>query len=418
MSDWAFIEHITNQLMRPRSGDAKHPTLWPSEASATYCDNGETITVGKCKRAMFFRYLVDSYKFYKKYKIWRPLVERLERDAKPPDKYMLWIWAAGNQAEEYLIDQAKKSGVYVSEQVPVYIKSHNISGKKDIESYNPESGKLTIIEAKSVYGFGANNTLGTESQRRRGVMGTPRDSNLMQIAIYHWWSASLDPAYEESRLVYIARDTGRYAEYQVRTINENETIHIEYRSWHPYIGIWKRVPYTINNILENYEYIQKAIDGGIIPPRDYDLKWSEERLKKAYEADELNKTDKKKYEKTISRREENTWIQTLQAIENNDILISSAYSEKERFLAPVRKLLEAYAETNTLINTGPCDRTNLPDGYIAKSAKLKTKLIAALRAIKPKKPLAELEKGDWQCKFCKWATICYDDKGYPQTKLK
>ena len=402
MSDWAFIEHATAQLSRPRPGDAKHPTLWPSEASATYVHEDESeVTVGKCRRAMFFRYLVDSYKFYEKYKIWRPLVERLQREAKPVDKYMLWIWAAGNQAEEYLIDQAKKSGVYVSEQVPVYIKSHNVSGKKDIEIFNPESGMLTIVEAKSVYGFGANTVLGTESQRRRGVMGTPRDSNLMQIAIYHWWSASLDPAYEESRLVYIARDTGRYAEYQVRTVEEDGTFHIEYRPWHPYKGAWKRVPYTINDILDTYDATQKAVDSGKIPPRDFDISWSAERLATAYERDELGKTDKDKYEKAKARDAYNDWVLHVQTVLVQEDLDVDGFGIEQRLKSQefrdgipvaVERALCAYEDDDDKVGD----------------------FVNSLKKLKVKKPLKQLEKGDWQCRFCKWAPICYTNTGSPQ----
>lgn len=398
MGDWAFVEHATKQLMRPRPGDSKGPTLWPSEASATYVDeDGTEVTVGKCRRAMFFRYLIDSYKFYEKYKLWRPLVERLQREAKPVDRYMLWIWAAGEQAEEFLIDQAKKSGVYESEQVPVYIKSHRVSGKKDIEVYNPESGKLSIVEAKSVYGFGANMVLGTEAQRRRGTMGTPRDSNLMQIAIYHWWSASLDDAYEDSRLVYIARDTGRYAEYLVRTVeDEDGTIHIEYRPWHPYKGAWKRVKFTINQILDSYEATQLAVDSGRIPPRDFDLSWSPERLDRAFKAGELGKTDAQKYEKAKARSDYNSWVlhvQTVLATPDLDIAgfaheqRPQAQAHRDEIPVAVERALTAYEQDD-----------DAAGDFVKSLSKLKTK-----------KELKQLEKGDWQCRFCKFSPICYSN---------
>ena len=401
MGEWAFVEHATKQLMRPRPGDSKGPTLWPSEASATYVDDdGNEVTVGKCRRAIFFRYLIDSYKFFDKYKMWRPLVERLQREAKPVDRYMLWIWAAGEQAEEYLIEQAKKSGVYVEEQVPVYVKSHRVSGKKDIEVYNPESGKLSIVEAKSVYGFGANTVLGTESQRRRGSMGTPRDSNLMQIAIYHWWTASQDDAYEDSRLVYIARDTGRYAEYLVRTIEEppdqeedDSTIHIEYRPWHPYKGAWKRVKFTINQILDTYMATQLAVDAGRIPPRDFDLSWSEERLERAYKNGELGKTDAQKYEKAKARQKENAWIVEFLTIEDDDELILKAPANRDRF--PTVAFQKMFALHDDLAPETP------------KFEKNYTKLVKALRETTLKKELKQLEKGDWQCRFCKFAETCY-----------
>lgn len=402
MSDWAFIEHVTNQLQRPRPGDARHPTLWPSEASATYLnENGETVVVGKCRRAMFFRYLTDCYKFYPRYKIWRPLVEQLQTESKPVDKYMLYIWAAGNLYEDFLINQAKCSGIFVDEQVPIYVRSHNISGKKDVEVLNPITGKLSIIEAKSVYGFGGNVVLGTPAARKRGQMGEPRESNLMQIALYDWWSASMDPAYEESRLVYGARDTGRYAEYLVRTVKEEDTIYIEYKPWHPYMGEWVRSPITINSILDEYASTQQAVDGGRIPPRDYDIKWSDVRTSLAYLRGELGKTDADKYEKLAVRKEENEWISQFLAIESDSDLIIEAYSNSDKFLMPVVKLLLQYAD----------DTSERAEG---KSEKIRVKLVKALRAVKHKKDLAPLEKSDWQCNYCKYAPICYDKERNPQ----
>lgn len=414
MSNWAFVDHATNQLMRPRPGDSKGPTLWPSEASATYTnENGKEVTVGKCRRAIFYRYLIDSYNFDDKYKLWSPLVKQLKRDSKPVDKYMLWIWAAGDQAETFLIDQAKKSGVYISEQVPVYVKDYNISGKKDIEVINPTTQKISIVEAKSVYGFGANAVLGTESERRRGAMGTPRDSNLMQIAIYHWWSASLVDAYEESRLVYIARDTGRYSEYLVRTVTEDDTTYIEYRPWHPYKGIWTRVPYTIDDILKTYRYIQLAVDGGFVPPMDFEIKWSPKRIEQAYVDGELGKSDATKYEKAKTRKAYNEWVNSVEAdLQLEDISTETLFKKHGPLIVmhqedtPVA-VLRAYEKYSAEFAAEDKETTAVAKAFRKSLTKLKVK-----------KELKELEKGDWQCRFCKFAPICYSAQQQNNTEVE
>lgn len=401
MNDWAFVEHVTQQLLRPRPGDSKHPTLWPSEASATYInDYGEEKATGKCRRAIFFRYLIDCYKFYDKYKVWKPLVERLQRESKPIDKYMLWIWSAGELYEEYLIRKSKESGSFANEQVPVYIKSHNVSGKKDIEVINPQTHKRSIVEAKSVYGHGATSVIGKKpTSRTPGTMGEPRDSNLMQTAIYHWWSASMDDAYEESRLVYGARDTGRYAEYLVRTVEEEGTIYIEWKPHHPYPGPWKRSHITINSILDAYSFVQQCVDGGRIPERDFDIKYTDEQLDTMYERDEFGKTDREKYEKIKARKEENAWIESMQSFANDDDMIHAANQIPELLSAPTRRLLEQF---------------NAFENMEGKYNKVKNKLVEALRKTNKKKELQPLEKGDWQCRYCKFAPICYNNDGEPQ----
>jgi hypothetical protein len=399
MPEWSFVEQATNQLMRPRPGDSKAPSLWPSEASATYINkHGKEVTAGKCRRQLFYRYLLDCYSWDEKYSFWKPVVDELKTQSKPVDKYMLWIWASGEQAEAYLIEQAKRSGVFVNEQVPVYIKSHNVSGKKDIEVVNPETGKLSIVEAKSVYGFGSNATLGTESQRRKGSMGTPKESNLMQIAIYHWWHASQDSAYEESRLLYIARDTGRYAEYLVRTVEENNITYIEYRPWHPYKGPWIRAPYTIDDILKTYQDTLNAVETGDIPPKDFQLVWDEDRLEQAFQNEELGKIDTKKHSDFKERQKYNALAQEVQnrlSEENVDLVALITFVYENTILLedtePLTSLLTSWAETEVE----------------KEKVSLKKKILKILNSIKPKKEIKPLIKGDWQCKFCKFSPVCY-----------
>lgn len=306
-AQWAFIEHVTNSLAAPRSGDPKPPTLWPSEASAIVTIDGKEKVVGKCRRATFFRYLLDNFTFYEKYRtLWKPLVEDIKCNALPTDRYLLWIWRHGELYEEFLVEQAKISGVYIDGQVQVFIPQLNVSGKKDIEIINPNTHKRSIVEAKSVYGFGANTVLGTPGERKKGNLGEPRDSNLMQIAMYHWWSASEDDAYEDSRLVYGSRDTGRYGEYLVKTeTREDGTIEIYWKANAPNQGPWTLSPITINAILKEYQNQQLWLDAGIIPERDFDISFSEEQLAELYAADELTKTDREQYEKVIARRAEN-----------------------------------------------------------------------------------------------------------------
>ena len=298
-NDWAFIEHVTDYMLRPRMGDARHPTLWPSEASAVVInEDGEEEVAGRCRRATFFRYMDHNYKFYDKYSLYGPLVEEVKTKKLPPDRYMLWIWRAGELYEEYLVELAKSSGVYIGSQTAVYMKEWNVSGKIDLVVINPQTHKYSNVEVKSVYGFGGNATLGTPGERGKGKLGTPKDSNLMQIALYDWWNSSHDDAYEDSRLVYGGRDTGRYAEFAISTRkNKDGVVEIFYRGKAPNITKEEKSPITINSILEQYQYIQTSLDGGNIPERDFELKYSDTKLDKLYEKDGLNKTEKERYEK-------------------------------------------------------------------------------------------------------------------------
>lgn len=287
-------------------GDPRAPNLWPSEASALIEDDGETKIVGKCRRAVWFRWLTDNISYYKDpeaIKAYEPLYKLLKSRTLPPSPYTIWLWRAGDLYEEYLTQLAKEGGVYVASQVSVYIPNLQISGKKDLVIIDPETGKLSTVEVKSVYGHGANSVLGTPGQRGKGELGTPRESNIMQIALYYWWSDANNEEFQASKLVYGSRDTGRYAEYNVWTEAQNDGDHkILYSGVAPNITKAAETKFTINNILAQYQYVDDSYKAGVVPKRDYDLKFSEEKVQKLYEAGELNKSETERHEKLLAYR--------------------------------------------------------------------------------------------------------------------
>ena len=340
MSNWSFLSHITASLKRPRFGQTKAPTLWPSEASAVVKnDYDEEVVEGKCRRATYFRFLTQCYSYYgDKYAMYQNLVETIRTEYIEVDNYLRWIWEQGNLYEEYCIQAAKKSGVYIAEQIQVYIPSHNVSGKVDLAVIDPTTSLYRAVEVKSVYGYGANSVLGTPGQRKLGRLGEPRSSNLMQIALYDWWYASKEEEFGQSLLSYGARDTGRYAEYIIDTSEDEDGLHrIKYSGVSPFETDQVTSKITIENILEQYKYVQDCVDSGEIPERDFDQRFDDEKLQILYDRGELSKADTSRFEKRKQQIEEG----------------------KSRIIKPV-------------------------------------------------------EKGDWQCRFCSYKTICYEEDGTPR----
>ena len=339
MSSWSFISHITDYLSRPRLGDQKEPTQWPSEATALSVNqHGEKVVLGKCRRAAFFRLLLDSFAYSEKYNIYQKFVEKLKQETIEVEPYLRWIWSQGELYEEHCLNLAKSAGVYISDQTPVYVSKHNVSGKIDIIVINPSTGKFNIVEIKSVYGYGGNAVLGTPAERKRGLLGKPRESHLMQIGMYQWHFANRRDEFEEGLLVYGSRDTGRTAEYKI-TVEELENKEGEKRNFifyqgnHPNITEKVNSGISIENVISNYNYIAKCLDSGEIPERDFEAKYSEEKLQKLYDRGELSKKDSEQF---IKRK------------------------------------------------------TQLAEG---KS-----------RVVK------EVVKGDWQCSYCSYRTVCYTNK--------
>ena len=320
MTKWSFISHVTDYLKRPRFGQSKAPTLWPSEASAvTTNEYDEKVVEGKCRRATYFRYLTECFKYYTdKYSMYQPLIESIQREYIPVDNYMRWIWKQGDLYEDYCINAAKESGIYISDQVQVYIPEHNISGKIDLVVIDPLTNKYRAVEVKSVYGYGANSVLGTPAERRRGNLGQPRSSNLMQIALYDWWYTSREEEFDSSFLTYGARDTGRYAEYEIDTSQDEDGLHrIKYSGISPVETGKTTTDISIESILEQYQYVTLCVDSGEIPERDFELSYSEERIEKMYERGQLSRTDKAQFEKRRKQIEEGK-SRVVKAVEKGD----------------------------------------------------------------------------------------------------
>jgi len=395
---WSFFETVLDVSRKKRPGDARFPTLWPSEAGVeiTAADNQKE-SLGACRRKVFFRYLQAVVAWDPdKGKGWENLLASLKENYKDVDDYMRFIWAQGQLYEDYLGEQAKLAGLYRSDQAPVYIRSHNVSGKRDIEVLNPETGKQVILEIKSVYGYGGTFTLGTDSARAKGQLGKPRDSNLMQIALYHWWAASCDDNYEESRLLYGARDNGRFAEYQVKTEldEESDLNRIYYRGVFPNTTAWVEADFTIEDILSNYEHVLDCVQDKVVPVRDFDMSYSEEQMQRLYDLGKLGKTDATKYEKIQLRKKFNEWVLTIKDLDDDSLL---------------DQLKNWFAELTPTLQK------------LAKKAKLsedeaKTALKKA-RALNKKKELKPLEKGDFACNYCSYQWHCYKRDGTPKDSI-
>ncbi len=298
---WSFITHITNYLGRPGLDEQKAPTLWPSEATAVVTnEHGENVVLGKCRRANYFRYVNDMYNFSEDYADYEELVKEIKSCTSESDIYLRWIWKQGEIYEQYCVDLAKESGVFISGQTSIYVPKLNISGKIDLIVVNPDTHKFHIVEVKSVYGFNANKVLGSPGERKKGGMGEPRDSHLMQIGIYQWWYGNTNDHFGEGLLVYGSRDTGRFAEYKITVETcEDSLDYIFYQPHSPYEGEKVNSGITIQSVCNNYKYVKELVEKreSPIPDRDFELQYSDERLLKMYQRGELNKTETTQFEK-------------------------------------------------------------------------------------------------------------------------
>lgn len=298
-SNWSFVNWITNELCKIPLDEQKAPTLWPSSATAIV-DNK---VMGKCRRQAYYRYATDLYNFSPKYSHLEELISTIKEAKLPPSLYTQWIWKQGELYEQHCIDLARDSGIYVGTQVSVYIPAFNVSGKIDLIVLNPETSTYHIVEVKSVYGFNANSVIGTDASHRMGKLGEPRDAHLMQLGIYQWWYGN-PKSWGPGILLYGSRDTGRAAEYLV-TVEEVDSLdYIFYQGQYPVKTDKVNSGITIQSIMNNYKMIMDAADSNELPPKDFELIYSQEKIEAMYEAGQLNKTDTAQYERRKKQLEE------------------------------------------------------------------------------------------------------------------
>lgn len=365
MTTWTLMDSLTDVLARPRMGEQKEPNFYPSEATAVYENEyGEEVIAGKCRRAAFFRLVKDWYDFDpESWQHMQPLAEELERKEIPFDKYTYWVFEAGNIFERHIKNMTKKAGVFVEEEVPVFLPNPRVSGRIDIIVLDYTTNKLNIVEVKSIYGHNTTSVFGNKKSRFKPMVpGEPRDSHLMQTGFYQWRFAMHRDDFGPARLCYGARDKGTYGEFLVR-IGYNEATNsfpIEYKQVLPMELDWVTSPITINSMLrDGYEYVQNHLETGVIPPRDFELMYSPDKIATMYERGELDKASEEKYEKLM-----------------------------------VLELRERVDAGETL----SAEEQELHDRYDGKRIK------------KDQKPV---EKDDWQCRLCKWKDICYDANKQP-----
>ena len=311
---WSFVNHITNELSKHSLDEQKAPTLWPS--SATSIVDGEVL--GKCRRQAYYRYATDSYYFSEKYDHLKDLVEEIHAKKLPTSPYMKWIWRAGELFEEYCIDLAKEAGLFVGTQISIYIPKLNVSGKIDLVVLNPKEETYQIVEVKSIYGFNATSVIGTDSMHKKNEMGTPRDSHLMQLGIYQSWYGN-PKNWGPGILMYGARDTGRLAEFlvTVEKSEEDDLDYIYYQGNYPIVTEKINSGITLQSIMSNYKFILDSLESNEIPDRDFDILYSEEKIKSLYENGKLSKTDTAQYEKRLKQLEEGK-AKVVKAVEKGD----------------------------------------------------------------------------------------------------
>jgi hypothetical protein len=263
-----------------RKGDPKPPSWYPSDASATVVIEGASHTYGSCRRSQFLSWLSGAVAYdkvsSKEHECWYELEKAARSVIIPNTPKQEWIFTAGDLHEEHLISEFKQAGIYDSDQVQIYIPPpYNVSGRIDLIGTH-EDGTKAIIEVKSCYGPAAESIMGDQTARRNQVIGNPKDNNLMQLALYQYHYAIPREEFGTAELVYGERGNGDTISFGVQVRPDDGAI--RYAQILPYESEWVYAPYTVVDILTNYEEQTKRFHSGELPARDFEINYTDQQM--------------------------------------------------------------------------------------------------------------------------------------------
>jgi hypothetical protein len=247
-------------IPRPRRG------FYPSEASCVVTNSlGQEEIVGRCLREVYWK--------------WHGEPETNTVSAQTERKFLL-----GKYVEIAEIDVMKRAGIFVDNNVKWVSKYLGMSGEVDAVVRLPNLG-IVGIELKSVWGYNGVKGVITSS---RNVQFFPKLSHLMQVMSYAY-HFTYESSYKMPifKIVYIARGSTETGEHTIR-VNENGQPLVNGELYHKI---------TIGGMKERIDLFMEYVENQELPPRDFDYKYSRDKVALMADNKLLNKTDTAVFER-------------------------------------------------------------------------------------------------------------------------
>jgi hypothetical protein len=257
-----LFQDMDRHMERPRFKAARSRFFYPSEASVKLRDaHGDEKVEGKCLRASYFR-----------------LSEEFQGE--PHDAHSQYIFMGGNRVEDQLVNIWKEMGVWVDNSVKFVDHENNISGELDAILCEPGSGQLYGVEVKSFYGYFAEKEIfGNKSQK-----GFPKMGQLLQTLIYLNFFKDRLPFF---RMVYFDRGGCKRRTFKIELHEEGNIVY-------PKVEGDIIRSFTVNDIYDRYSELKSYLDTKTIPPNDFELQYSDTKIRDFFKKGKVAKT---KYEK-------------------------------------------------------------------------------------------------------------------------
>ena len=274
-----ILKAIKKQIEAPNI--IKYKRIFAHSPSSAMCYSAlDNKPIGTCIRAAYL-----SAKDYPHSK---------ERDA-----YLQMTAEAGNLWESWLTNQYKILGIYLDHSVRIYDEQHNISGEIDILHMNPESDEMEITECKQYNGsnyFAQTELIGTSNKHPK-----PKDAHLLQVFDYLLMvrNNNIDVTY--INLLYLDRSCASFynnIQFRISLYSmQNGTVipKIEYYDNKGNAAFYLDQRITEQSIYDKNTMLDQFLKQDIIPPKDYEIKYSDSKIQQLFKLGEISKTKYNKY---------------------------------------------------------------------------------------------------------------------------
>ena len=232
----------------------------PSQASCLVKNEyGEETVVGNCLRSVYWQ--------HKGIKETNPMTARGIR-----------ICGVGKMVERFEIEHFKQMGIWRGNNIKFFDPRHNISGEADCFIWDQDRKTNIGVEVKSGYDYKfRSEVIGSPTRP-----GKPKMGHLLQTLIY------IDYFKIPFKILYFDRGNAARKEYDI-TINSDGTPSVDGKKINN--GL------SIPRCLARFKELEEHLKDNVLPRRDFELKYSKERIGFLSDSRRLNKGQQEEFSK-------------------------------------------------------------------------------------------------------------------------
>lgn len=287
MEIWDVVDQ--HLMTGPGLRTERMPTFYPS-AAACIDQTDRYKIIGGCNRAQYYR--CAGYE-----------------KSNPSGLFSQYIFAGGNMWEDWLIEQLKQSGVWVSNSLKFQEIPKNISGEIDVVVKDPFTSELMIVECKT---YSSSNYKAKKEicGTKRFPKCTPKDQNVLQAFLYLGKFA--EQGIKKSLLVYFDRacggpDNNKQFTIEVHTENELRYPKISYNDHNGVPVAYVDYRITLEAIYERYAALKESLIAGEIPRPAYAHVFTDSQVREKHGEGLIAKTKMENWERNKEKYPIGDW---------------------------------------------------------------------------------------------------------------